>query len=116
RVQVREQRRVSFLLVFQLQAFQNFIQQRQDPAPFETLFGRDFIRRFAAQARLRGVERQRKQGQPSAAFLRPGPIPFIGQETFHRGKQEGTEPSLFRVGTGDPIFFQQPCEKFLRQI
>jgi len=52
----------------------------------------------------------------AAAFLRPGLVPFVGEEMFQRRQQERTEPAAVRVHAGELIFFQQPREKFLGQI
>ena len=80
------------------------------------LLRRDVVGGFAAVARFRRVELQREQRHAAAALLRPGLVPFVGEEVIHGGQQERAKAALLAVGVGHPIVLQQPREELLRQV
>ena len=64
-----------------------------------------------------GVQRvQRNAFHAAAALGRLGVMPFVGQKVLHRRQEKSAETPALRVCVGQPFFFQQAREKFLRQI
>ena len=74
------------------------------------------VRRVNAAFRFGGGSINGNGHLSAAAFLRPGLVPFVGEEMFQCRQQERTEPAAVAVHAGELIFFQQPREKFLGQI
>src|SRR5262245_31278448 len=89
---------------------------RLGPAPFESLFGRQWIRWFDGVSFL-GVERiQAYDHRGATALLRSGPITLIGHEMLQKGQQERTKLALAVAQVTEEIPFLQMSKEALGEI
>ena len=100
--------------VFLAQAPQHLVEQCERPTTFENPLGSHRTGGLKAEGAFlrRGINGD--GNAPAAAFLRGGLVPFVGEEMFHRGEQEGTKPAFLAIHTRQKIFLEQARKKFLR--
>src|SRR3954447_19748042 len=91
-------------------------QQRLCPPAVEYALGRLVDRRFAQEAILSVLERQRDQCDATPTLRRRLVVACIRGEVFERGEQKGTKTPARRVGVFDRLLFHETGEKGLREV
>ena len=74
------------------------------------------IRRVHVIPMVRILPVEREVRHTSTAFLRPGAVPFVGEEVLHRREQERPEPPPLGGHPVEGVLLQEPSEERLCQI
>ena len=105
---------------FQTQLRHHLLQQRMRPAELEETLRRHIVHR---DWRIPGFRFPRIEGKiqgklrlPSAAFLRLGAVPLVGQKVLHGSQQKRAKPASLLLCVAQVVLFQKNGKKCLRQI
>ena len=103
-------------LVLISQPRQQAIQKRRRPALLVDAVRRERVARFKPLA-LIGVKTVPTGHRcAAAALLGASLLPFVDQEVFERGQQEGTESSSFRIRALQIFAFEKTGKELLGQV
>jgi len=92
------------------------IQNRHSPPAVENFFRRVIGRRFVQVPSFRLYLVERNEGSAAAAFGRLAAVILVDQKAIQGGQQKGTKPARVRIEVCQPVLFEQPRKKFLREV